>query len=148
MRTAVRDLQCRSWWTHWSGSISSRPHVATEAWESYGFYRGNHPLLWPNYSGWWNIIIYPDLWCTHFDKKSSWKTHEDSTDVLIVPRVIVHYRGPRSLPWPKWPKRWCPCLMVESVGFPVLGRPSRRSQNWGCIRFWLESNMPLLRPDD
>ena len=23
-------------------------------------YKGNHPLLWPQDSGWWNIIIYPE----------------------------------------------------------------------------------------
>jgi len=41
-----------------------KKNVATEACSpeacTHGFHKGNHPHMWPNYSGWWIIIIYLD----------------------------------------------------------------------------------------
>ena len=44
----------------WVNFITTEP-CSLEPWTK--FLEGNHPLLWSQDSGEWNIIIYPALWC-------------------------------------------------------------------------------------
>ena len=45
------DLRSQPGW-------SKRCSTGEDRW--FMVYKGNHPQPWPNYSGWWNIITYPD----------------------------------------------------------------------------------------
>ena len=57
-RTVLRFWPMAIWLIYDSGKIWSRPQPPKPIDD--GESKGNHPLLWPNYSGEWNITIYPD----------------------------------------------------------------------------------------
>ena len=45
----------------WRNAITTEACSTSSPWKSWFINKGNHPLLWPNNSGWWNIIFfYPD----------------------------------------------------------------------------------------
>ena len=46
--------------------------------------KGNHPLLWPNYSGKWNILIYPDRLVDDDDD-------DDDDDFVVIYRVEYYF---------------------------------------------------------